>query len=294
MSLTKFINKLPSLENKIVIITGANSGVGFECSKHILSKNGHLVMACRNIKRAEAAKEELLKIYPNGEVDILLYDQSSLESVKGLVKEIIYKYPNFWAILLNAGIYHPSNNNLSPDGLPLTIATNFISNYVFLKEIKDYLNKSNIERRIVIQGSLAGRLKTKEASLIGPFKSKFQEYCVSKNALKNAFYETYNSNENNCIKYVLVEPGITSTNIVRGFPKWFQAIAKVFLSIFAMSAKKASLCALNGILKEDVNNGDMFIPRGLASIGGYPKLKRMKNKQFKDKYIKEVKEILND
>ena len=64
-------------------------------------------MACRNIKRAEKAQEELLKIYPNAYLDILLYDQADLESIDKFAEEVKLKYQDFSGLVLNAGIFHP-------------------------------------------------------------------------------------------------------------------------------------------------------------------------------------------
>ena len=57
-------------DNKKVIITGANSGIGFECASLVLKLNGKLVMACRNKQRALEAKEKLNSLYPDKEIDI--------------------------------------------------------------------------------------------------------------------------------------------------------------------------------------------------------------------------------
>ena len=62
---------IPSLEGKRFLVTGANSGLGYSACKTFLSKGAAVIMACRNLTKAEKAKKELLELYPNGKIDIV-------------------------------------------------------------------------------------------------------------------------------------------------------------------------------------------------------------------------------
>ena len=77
----KFLEKLSSLEDKVYIVTGANSGLGYETSLNLAYKKAKVIMACRNINKAERAKEKILEKVPGAEIDIVKYDQSSFESI---------------------------------------------------------------------------------------------------------------------------------------------------------------------------------------------------------------------
>lgn len=293
MKFEQYIKDLPSLKNKKVIITGANSGVGFECAKHCLSLGARLVMACRDLNRANQKKEELELLYPETNISIIIYEQSSLESMRNLAREIISNHSDFYAINLNAGIYHPSNNEKSIDGFDLTIATNFLSIYVFLEELSSYLKETKDEKRIIFQGSLASRLSSRKIPLNGKYKSKFHAYCISKFALENLFFHLSQNNTNKNVKYLLTEPGITNTNIIRGFPKIFQFVGKLFLKTFMMSSEKASLTSVYAIAG-NVKSGDAYLPKGFYRIRGYPKLFKIKRKYISNRYNKEAIEVLND
>ena len=101
MKYTKYIDEhIKSLDGKIIVITGANSGIGFTLAKQILYKGGHVVMACRSLDRANKAKESLLEEFPSGKVDILQYDQSSQLSLL-LHKLLLHNlfYPLLFQIL---------------------------------------------------------------------------------------------------------------------------------------------------------------------------------------------------
>ena len=104
----KYIASLNELTGKTVIITGANSGLGYEIARVALLKHAHVVMACRNKQRAEEAKTKLISDVESENISIELFDQSKIESVETFAKRIIEKYRDFYALVLNAGIFLPT------------------------------------------------------------------------------------------------------------------------------------------------------------------------------------------
>ena len=86
---TKYLDKLESLEDKVVIVTGANSGLGYQTSLALAYKNARVIMACRNLEKAENAKNKILKLVPNAKIDICKYDQGSFESIEKLTYKLL-------------------------------------------------------------------------------------------------------------------------------------------------------------------------------------------------------------
>lgn len=266
---------IPDLSGQIVIVTGANSGIGYQCALTLAQKHAKVVLACRNQSRAEQAKENILKIYPDGDIEILLYDQSSFSSIDEFVKNIIHKYSNFDAIILNAGIYRPQKGLKTADGFPLTIGTNFFGLYYLLKKLSPFLEESTKERRIIIQGSLAARrvkYKPNKNLLLNEKKNLMYQYALSKLGSMNVFYHFANKNTNSRIFFYLSEPGVTYTNILRGFPRSFQKAAKIFLNIFTHSVLSASLSATLLASTNCFPNGTAALPKGAFHIRGKPKV----------------------
>ena len=69
MKIIKYLDKLSSLKDKTVLVSGSNAGIGFSIAKHILYKGGHLVMLCRSKERMNQAREKLLSIYEYAKID---------------------------------------------------------------------------------------------------------------------------------------------------------------------------------------------------------------------------------
>ncbi len=287
MKISKYIDNLPSIEGKTIIVTGANSGIGFALSKEIVSKKAHLIMACRNLVKAESAKNEILKLYPEGQIDILEYDQASFSNISRAVDEIVDKYSNFDAIVFNAGILCPKKGTTTVEGFPLTVGTNYLG----LMKFTSLLNLHKFDekpRKFVFQGSLVSMNKlSKDTNLLEPENSTFHQYTISKACVECLYYYLSKNNENPKYQYLLCEPGITHSDLFDEMNPFVRTVFKGYLKVFAQSNEKAALPALT-CLCANTSNGDAYVPRALWTSFGYPKkykynVKRRYHQEFIDK-----------
>ena len=283
----KYINSLNDIKDKLVIITGANSGLGYEMSRVALLKGANLVMACRNIDRANAAKDKLIKETGIDKIIIEQYDQSSIESIRNFANTIKNKYGDFYSLVLNAGIFLPTE---IVDELHISnvYKTNFIGAYTLLRYLKDFINNSKTERRIIIQGSVASffyKYKNKDKLIYGEYKP-FKQYSLSKLCVSNLFTYYRDNNFNPHVKYLLCEPGISTTNLFRNFKKWFKKLATPFFKICCNNSREGSLSGCK-LMCDIASNGDYYKPRHLFSAKGLPKKSR-----YPRKFI--FKDIIND
>jgi NAD(P)-dependent dehydrogenase (short-subunit alcohol dehydrogenase family) len=97
-------NDMPDMTGKVVIITGANSGLGLESTKDIAAKGATVVMACRNLRKAEEAKAEVLRQVPQAKLDVMALDNASLDSVRAFAAAFKAKYDRLDLLLNNAGV----------------------------------------------------------------------------------------------------------------------------------------------------------------------------------------------
>ncbi len=290
MSLKKYLDKLPSLKGKTILVTGANSGVGFSLSQHILEKEGKLVMMCRNQERMNKAKETLLLKYPKGEIDTLIFDQSDIESINRACEVIKDSYPHFYALVFNAGML-PTNDDEGINGVPSSIWTNFVTLDYFSHQILTLFKDLPGNRRYVYQGSLASRLHQKKVQSFKDIKLKmFDQYNISKNGVESLFYNLQSEADEHSL-FLLCEPGVVSTNLFNS--NWFMKhIGRPAIKILSHSPSKAALCALR-CLYDDSNNGDMFVPRGLFQIMGYPCKMTYKKKSYHPQYLNYSRDLWN-
>ena len=289
MKYLKYINKhVKSFEGKSVLITGANSGIGFTLAKQIAYLKGSVIMACRSLERASKAKEEILKEVSDSKIDIMLYDQSSFDSIKEFSKNLRAKYEKIDAAIFNAGIYHPKNDMLTMDGFPLTIGTNYVGLYYLFEHIKDYLIENHTEIVVVtslVENTVRGKNLEKE------FKNKkgnSHAYAVSKRYDTQLAVYMLDEVKDNC-KVILTHPGIASTNIFShpesSFTASFKKAGRWFTRTFTNSAEKSSLTTLVALFNKDVKSFDMISPRGLFHIAGYPSKRKFAPKKYRNEAL---------
>ena len=77
---------IPDLTGKVIIVTGANSGIGYEAAKEFSRKGAKTILACRNMDKARAALDQILAEMPNAPAEIMPLDLSSQTSVRGFVE----------------------------------------------------------------------------------------------------------------------------------------------------------------------------------------------------------------
>ena len=285
MNIEKYLAQYPSLKSKQIIITGANTGVGFELLKHIVSKEGEVIMFCRSLERANQAKDEVLKTYPDANIDIVEYDQGSLQSIKNAVDILINQYKDFDMIVFNAAVLGVGEEGLTSDGLPLTVGTNYVGLQYFINLLKPFLDASTKDRKIIFEGSLACAIKTPKDNIFETNRTSLTRYNISKKCVESLFYQLGKNNTNSKIKYLLAEPGATGTDITRHMNKFLKVGGYIFLKIFSHSPKKASLTAFRCLYEEENLMG--YVPRGFLTISGYPRKYKYSLRRYKENYLNE-------
>ncbi len=284
-------------KNKTIIVTGANSGIGFFACKYFAHLGAIVVMACRNKQRALSAKQKIEKEIPNSKIHIEIVDISSKTSIENFANNVKQKFGEIDILVNNAGVYMPSQKS-TLDGFDMTIGTNFLGTY-FLTECLKSLLKTN--GRIVFTTSIVDQLYkySKNISLLEPESSKHKTYkkskfllsCYAQSLEKDSLILSKN------IKVVSAHPGVSSTNLFSSskttFSKGFSKVANAFLKLFTHCPEKASLCLVYASLKESFAK-TRIAPKGLFSISGFPTetthpSKIMKNyKIVVDEVIKKV------
>jgi protochlorophyllide reductase len=138
-----------------VVITGASSGVGLYAAKALSQRGWYVVMACRDLAKAEKAAQ--MVGMPQDSYTIMHIDLASLESVRHFVKDFRASGKSLDALVCNAAIYMPLLKEplRSPEGYELSVATNHLGHFLLSKlMLEDLKNSSSKEPRLVILGTV--------------------------------------------------------------------------------------------------------------------------------------------
>ncbi len=149
--------RLGSLAGKTYVITGANSGVGFEASRMFLSKGASVVMMNRNPDKSAAAIATLKQEFGNDAAVIFVrMDLAVLDSVQEAAAEIIEKVPYIDALICNAAIAQVPTRKLTVDGFESQLGTNHYGHFVLCGMLFDRIEQS--QGRIVVVASLGYKM----------------------------------------------------------------------------------------------------------------------------------------
>ena len=141
-----------NMENKVVIITGANSGIGKQAAIQMACLGAHVVMACRSMERGEAAREEICRESSSQQVDLLRVDMSSLESIREFSQEYHKRYSQLHVLIHNAANFDLSIKTpvLTREGIETFFATNHVGIFLMTKLLIDLLQASAPSRIITV------------------------------------------------------------------------------------------------------------------------------------------------
>jgi protochlorophyllide reductase len=143
-----------------VVVTGASSGVGLYAAKALAKKGWHVVMACRDLIKAENAAQEVQ--IPKDSYTLLPIDLSSLASVRQFVDKFRSTGRSLDALVCNAAVYLPLEKEplRSTDGYELSVATNHLGHFLLCNLMLEDLKKSSYpDRRLVILGTVTANPK---------------------------------------------------------------------------------------------------------------------------------------
>lgn len=286
--------KINDCKNKTIVITGANSGIGYESMCVLAKKGANIIMACRSIERASKAREKLCKEYQKAQIEILEYDQSSKKSIKNFIINLTSKYKKIDGLILNAGIYHPKYGLKTNDGYPLTIGTNYLGLVYLIEHLKDYLKNTKI---VFVSSIVYKNPKIKNYDFLVEEKyNAMKQYALSKCAVTNYFAYLCSHSD---LQLYMMHPGVSSTNIfssnTSSYRQWFKKLAKSVLPLFVHSPKKASL-GMSLLIANDYGNHTFLGPRGIGQISGYPHIIKLRKNGYKyqdDLYTKTM-QVLKD
>lgn len=128
--LGKELNK--ELSDKVIVVTGANSGIGFEACKYFASAGATLAMVCRSEEKGQVALERIKSLSNNDSISLFIADFSSLESVSGVGKELLAAYPTIDVLCNNAGGSN-SQRIVTSEGFETTLVVNHLSGFLLTK-----------------------------------------------------------------------------------------------------------------------------------------------------------------
>ncbi len=271
------------MKNGNVVITGANSGIGFAAAQHFARNGANVVMACRNMEKAEAAQAEIRAAVPDARTMIIHLDVSDLRSVQSFQQHFEQQLGELDLLINNAGIVAiPLRRNNA--GHELQLATNYLGAFALTGRLLPYFREAQTAR-IVNVGSLAhrmGKLNVDDMNWERTAYDQWKAYANGKLAMLSFTLELnrrlQESGRN--IIALAAHPGFANTNIHQNSPAltrtnpvshWFHRKLEALIPTAANAARPIILAAAGS----GVRGADYYGPGGFLEIGGRPATARI-------------------
>ncbi|GAB0095153.1 retinol dehydrogenase 13 [Sergentomyia squamirostris] len=165
-------------ENKIdglvVVMTGGTGGIGWEVCKEVCSRSGHIILACRNMEKAEKMIRTLKKLQPNAVIEPIYMDLKSFDCVRRFVKTIESKFSQIDILINNAGLmFHPFEKTV--DGYEMHLQCNYLGHFLLTILLLPLLHKSRQGRIINVSAHAhtTAKMDYEDPLNIGPWATPY-------------------------------------------------------------------------------------------------------------------------
>ena len=220
------------VEQKIAVVTGSCSGIGYELSRALIAKGCKLVMINRSKTKADKTAQSLIQEHPNASIDSFIADLSIHQEIRNVAAAISSKYKAIDALFNNAGVLLGSKQ-LSHQGNELHFEVNTVAPFLLTQLLKPLLSKGNNSVVVTSGSGIRKMLKTLELnSLENPaiFKKMTGSYAQSKLAISTAFAGLASEYNKANIRLIVVDlaPVKTSMSLSDGMPGWIKFLRPLF------------------------------------------------------------------
>lgn len=275
---------MQDMGDKVVVVTGANTGLGFEVTLELARLGARVVMACRNMQRAEHARVQILAQLPEAGLTIIPLDVSEPESIAAFASRFSEQLGRLDMLINNAGVMGiPLARNSV--GQEMQLATNHLGPFALTGALLPMF-RTDLPARIVNVGSLSHRLAKLHLDDINWEKSRYgplKAYARSKLA-----FLTFSMELNRRLRQVgsnvlavAAHPGFAATEIGVHHPltnpknalgRWINSQLEKLTPVPADAARPVLFAALD----QGVEGGDYYGPGGWLELGGEPAPARLK------------------
>ena len=252
--------------DKTVLITGANTGIGYDTARVLAERGANVLLGCRSEEKANEAIDQIKSIKADAKIKWVSLDLSSLKSIKKAADEVD-KEKNLDILINNAGVMIPPKSTTA-DGFELQFGVNHLGHFALTAHLLNKL-KSQPGARIVNVSSLAHRQGAIDFEDIHSEKSynRIKRYAMSKFANILFTYELQRRlyKANSPAISVACHPGGSKTELDRHVPFPFSLLF-LPLSLIMNTSAEGALPTLMASTAQGVNGGDYFGPKRLGEM----------------------------
>ena len=270
---------IPDLTGKTVIITGANSGLGFEAATALAGAGAQVVLACRDQAKGRAAEEQIRATHPRAATALMPLDLSSLADIRRCADEILRAYPRIDVLMNNAGVMALPHRQTA-DGFEMQFGTNHLGHFALTGLLLERLRATPGGRVVTVSSGAhrMGKIRFDDPHWRSGY-SKWPAYGQSKLANLLFAYELQRrlAAAGADTISVAAHPGYAATNLQAAGPRMLgssrlERLMEVANSLFAQSAAMGALPQIHAAVAPGVHGGQYIGPDGFGELWGHPRV----------------------
>lgn len=270
---------IPDQTGRVALVTGANSGLGFETARALAEHGAHVVMACRNPAKAADAEARITKLEPRGSVEVLLTDVGDLDSVAGSVAQFAAAFDKLDLLVNNAGLMATPEGRTA-QGFETQLGVNHLGHFALTASLLPLLFAAGEGSRVVSVSSNAHKFgKIDFDDLMSEKRySPWGAYGQSKlaNLLFTSELQRRLAAGDHPTIAVAAHPGGSTTELGKEsaggiLSTMFGLMRPVLNATMSQSAAMGALPQLYAAVAPDVEGDDYYGPDGLGEMRGHPK-----------------------
>jgi NAD(P)-dependent dehydrogenase (short-subunit alcohol dehydrogenase family) len=268
---------LPDLSGKTIIVTGANSGIGYEAALEFGRHRAAVILACRSMDKAGGALAQIKAAYPDAAVEAMELDLASLSSVHAFADAFKKNHDRLHILCNNAGVMAIPYRRTT-DGFEMQIGTNHLGHFALTGLLFDLLLATDQARVVTVSSGAhrMGSIRFDDLNWQHGYR-KWLAYGQSKLANLLFCLELQRRLEKARARMISVacHPGYAATNLQAAGPRMagssmMESLMGVANSLFAQSAVMGALPILYAATSPEVRGGDYVGPDGFAEMWGTP------------------------
>ncbi|WP_370963771.1 SDR family NAD(P)-dependent oxidoreductase [Amycolatopsis sp. cg9] len=262
---------VPSQQGRVAVITGANTGLGFDTAKVLAERGATLVLAVRDV---EKGKKAAARLGANADVTVQELDLASLDSVRAAAAELRGTLPKIDLLINNAGVMYPPRQT-TREGFELQFGTNHLGHFAFTGLLLDLLLPVE-GSRVVTVASIAHRIRAAIHFDDLQWENSYDRVAAYGQAKLANLMFSYELQRRlaprGTTAAVAAHPGVARTELMRNSPAIARALFPAVAPLFTQSSERGALPILRAATDPAALGGQYYGPDGLGGYRGRPQV----------------------
>ena len=262
---------VPDQTGRVAIITGSNTGLGYDTARVLAASGARVVLAVRDTEKGNAAAARILGISPRADVTVRPLDLGSLQSIRTSAEEMKAAYPRIDLLINNAGVMYPPKQT-TKDGFELQFGTNHLGHFALTGLLLENLLPVD-GSRVVTVSSVGHRIIAKIHFDDLQWERSYNRVAAYGQAKLANLMFTYElqrrlGGHNEQTVALAAHPGLSDTELMRHLP----SVLGPLVGVVAQNPAMGALPTLRAATDPAAHGGQYYGPDGFQEVQGHPKV----------------------